>query len=179
MHGLSLVAASGGSSLVVYRLLIAVASHCRAWALGHVLSNCGPWVYLPHGKVESSWSRDQTHVPFTGRRIPNYWTTREIPQLLVLIAYLCECDLLSLMYIYLYWRAFLFVIFLFLVVTLSFLLREVPFMFVYFPFYLLLAVLCLHCCVGFSLVAASGGYSLVVLHGLLIVVASLVGEHGL
>ena len=52
-------------------------------------------------------------------------------------------------------------------------------MFVYFPFYLLFAVRGLHCCVGFSLVAASGGYSLVVLHGLLIVVASLVGEHGL
>jgi len=33
--------------------------------------------------------------------------------------------------------------------------------------------------VGFSLVAASGGYSLVVVHGLLIVVASFVMEHGL
>ena len=32
---------------------------------------------------------------------------------------------------------------------------------------------------GFSLVAASGGYSLVVVHGLLIVVASFVMEHGL
>ena len=67
----------------------------------------------------------------------------------------------------------------FLVVAFSFLLREVPFLFAYFHFYLFFAVRGLHCCVGFSLVAASGGYSLVVLHGLLIVVASLVGEHGL
>ena len=34
----------------------------------------------------------------------------------------------------------------------------------------------LHCCAGFSLVAASRGYSLVVVLGLLIVVASLVGK---
>ena len=32
---------------------------------------------------------------------------------------------------------------------------------------------------GLSLVVASGGYSFVVVHGLLIVVASLVVEHGL
>ena len=41
--------------------------------------------------------------------------------------------------------------------------------------YLFLAVLGLHCCAGFSLVVASGGYPLVVAHGLL--VASLVLEH--
>ena len=34
-------------------------------------------------------------------------------------------------------------------------------------------------CTGFSPVAASGGYTLVVMHGLLIVVASLVAEHRL
>ena len=34
-------------------------------------------------------------------------------------------------------------------------------------------------CAGFSLVAQSGGYSLIVVHGLLIVVASLAVEHGL
>ena len=33
-------------------------------------------------------------------------------------------------------------------------------------------------CMGFSLVVASGGYSLVVMHRLLIVAASLVAEHG-
>ena len=37
----------------------------------------------------------------------------------------------------------------------------------------------LHCCSGFSLVAASGGYSLVAVCGLLIAVASLVVEHRL
>ena len=37
----------------------------------------------------------------------------------------------------------------------------------------------LHCCAGFSLVAASRGYSLVTVHKLLIVVASLVVEPGL
>ena len=37
----------------------------------------------------------------------------------------------------------------------------------------------LHCRVDFSLVAESGGYSLVAVCRLLIVMASLVGEHGL
>ena len=35
------------------------------------------------------------------------------------------------------------------------------------------------CCMGFSLVAANGGYYLVMVLGLLIAVASLVTEHGL
>ena len=42
--------------------------------------------------------------------------------------------------------------------------------------YLFLTVLGLHCCSDFSLVAQSRGYSLVVVCGLLIVVASLVAE---
>ena len=37
----------------------------------------------------------------------------------------------------------------------------------------------LHCCSNFSLVAESGGYSLVLLHGLLTAVTSLVEEHRL
>ena len=45
--------------------------------------------------------------------------------------------------------------------------------------YVFLAVLGLHCCEGFSVVVASGGYFLVVVCGLLIEVASLVAEHGL
>ena len=45
--------------------------------------------------------------------------------------------------------------------------------------YLFLAVLGLHCCVGFSLVVAGRGYSLVTVLGFLFVVACLVGEHGL
>ena len=42
-----------------------------------------------------------------------------------------------------------------------------------------MTVLGLHCYAGFSLVAASRGYSLVVVHRLLIVVASVVVEHGI
>ena len=42
-----------------------------------------------------------------------------------------------------------------------------------------MAVQGLCCCEGFSLIVVSGGYSLVVVCGLLIVVASLVVEHGL
>ena len=45
--------------------------------------------------------------------------------------------------------------------------------------YFFLAVLGLCCCVGFSLVVASEGYSLVVVCGLLIVLASLAVENGL
>ena len=45
--------------------------------------------------------------------------------------------------------------------------------------YLFLAILGPCCCSGFSLVAASRGYSLAVGHGLLLVVASLVAERGL
>ena len=45
--------------------------------------------------------------------------------------------------------------------------------------YLFLAVLGLHSCTAFSLITASGGYTLVALWGLLIVVASLAAEHEL
>ena len=47
-----------------------------------------------------------------------------------------------------------------------------------FYYYFLLAVLGLCCCTGFPLVAVNGEHSLVV-HGLLIVVATLVVEHEL
>ena len=45
--------------------------------------------------------------------------------------------------------------------------------------YLFLAVLDFGCCASFSLIEASGGYSLIVVHRLLIAVASLLVEHGL
>ena len=45
--------------------------------------------------------------------------------------------------------------------------------------YFILALLGLHCCVSFSLVVVSRGYSLVVVCGLLITMASLVAEYGL
>ena len=51
--------------------------------------------------------------------------------------------------------------------------------YVFIFIYLLLAVLGLCCCAGFSLVAASGGFSPVVVQGLLTAMASLVGEHRL
>ena len=44
--------------------------------------------------------------------------------------------------------------------------------------YLFMAVVSLLLHTGFPLVAASGGYSLVAVCGLLMAVASLVGEHG-
>ena len=49
----------------------------------------------------------------------------------------------------------------------------------YLLFILILAVLRLHCCAGFSLGAVSKGYSLVAVHGLLIAVAPLVAKHSL
>ena len=53
------------------------------------------------------------------------------------------------------------------------------FFFLLFEIYLFMSVLSLHpCCMGFSLVLVSGGYSLVLAHGLLIAGASLVAEHG-
>ena len=47
--------------------------------------------------------------------------------------------------------------------------------FIHLPFFL--AVLGLHCCMGFSLVVVSGGYSVVEVYRPVIVVASLVVEH--
>ena len=49
----------------------------------------------------------------------------------------------------------------------------------FFSFYLLLAVLDLCCCLGFTLLVVSGGYALVAACGLFIAAASLVAEHGL
>ena len=57
--------------------------------------------------------------------------------------------------------------------------HHVFFFLIYTFVYLFMAMLGLCGCVGFSLVAASNGYSLVVVHGLLIAVASLVAEHRL
>ena len=42
-----------------------------------------------------------------------------------------------------------------------------------------MAVLGLHCCAGFSLVATRGGYSLVAVYRLIIAVASLIEKHEL
>ena len=53
------------------------------------------------------------------------------------------------------------------------------FSFIYLFLKYFLAELGLGCCEGFSLVAVSWGYSLVVMGRLLIAVASLVADHGL
>ena len=61
---------------------------------------------------------------------------------------------------------------------LSFFLRN--FLFIIFIYlFLFLAVLGLHCRMGFSVVGASGSYALLAVRGLLIAVASLVAELGL
>ena len=61
-------------------------SSCGPWA-SHCsdFSYCGAWVQQLGSKgpvaprhVESSWTRDQTHVPCFGRQIPNHWSTREV-----------------------------------------------------------------------------------------------------
>ena len=52
---------------------------------------------------------------------------------------------------------------------------EGGFLFLYNFIYLFLVMLGLHCCVGFSLVAANGGYSVVAVLGLLTAVASRFG----
>ena len=53
------------------------------------------------------------------------------------------------------------------------------YIFLFLLFILCFTMLGLCCCAGFSPAAASGGYSLVAVHGLLIAVASLVVEHRL
>ena len=78
MHGLSLVVVSRSLFVVVFRLLVAVASRCRARALGRAgFSNwwCMGLVALRH--VGSSWTRARTRVSCIGRRILNHCATRK------------------------------------------------------------------------------------------------------
>ena len=46
--------------------------------LDHRLSNCRLRFLVAPQHVESSWTRDQTHVPCVGRQTPNHWTTRGV-----------------------------------------------------------------------------------------------------
>ena len=93
VHGLSLVAETGGYSLFVVRDLIVVASffeelqgkqtqqwQCIGSAVAmHTLSSCNAWAQLwrtglvAARNVETSWTRDWTCVPCTGRWILNHW----------------------------------------------------------------------------------------------------------
>ena len=75
MHGLSLVSQSWGYSLVaVHRPHIALVSLFVEHGLW------GAWVTVVMARrcVESSRSRDQTHVLCIGRQILNHWTIREV-----------------------------------------------------------------------------------------------------
>ena len=76
---LSLGAMSGSFSLRWLLLLWTIGSRCTGF------SSCSTWAqWLWHmglvapRHVKSFWTRDQTHVPCTGRQILNHWTTREI-----------------------------------------------------------------------------------------------------
>ena len=51
---------------------------------------CGARAY----HVESSWIRDWTHVPCTGRQVLNHWTTREVPDQQVSLITECHKGLL-------------------------------------------------------------------------------------
>ena len=64
---------------------VAVAGGLRSYAsraLEHWLSSCGVWALIAPRHAESSWTRDQTHVPCTGRWTVIHCTTREFPLLL-------------------------------------------------------------------------------------------------
>jgi len=88
-RGLSLVAASGG-----YSSLGALASHCGGFSCCRVVAQglirCGSWALeraglSPEGSVappyvESSWSRDGTHVFCIGRWILIHCATRIVPR---------------------------------------------------------------------------------------------------
>ena len=70
-HQLSLVVANEGySPVVLFRLLLAMTSYYEAQALGTGL--------------ESSQTKGQMHIPCTGRRILNPWTTRGVFPLLLI-----------------------------------------------------------------------------------------------
>ena len=81
-HGLFQVAASGATvSWAVHWLLFAMVfllqgMGSRVHGLQHLwhMDSAAPWY------VESSQSRDWTHVPCTGRWILNHWTSREVPE---------------------------------------------------------------------------------------------------
>ena len=56
---------------------------CGSRSLEDGISSGGAWVLVALRLVESSRTKDQTHVPCIGRRILNHWITREVQ--------VCEC----------------------------------------------------------------------------------------
>ena len=83
MHGLSLVLERKGFSLdVVYGFLIAVASCCRAWHLGHGLNSYGTRAYLPRGM----WDILGLEIgPMSLALAGRFLITREVPSLLFIL----------------------------------------------------------------------------------------------
>ena len=79
VHGLSLIPASGGRSLVVvHGLLTAGASLVAEHGLkAHGLSRCGAWAWLFCGMWDPPRPGILTDVPCIARWIRNHWTTRE------------------------------------------------------------------------------------------------------
>lgn len=76
----SLTVPSRGSSLVaVFRLLTVVAQALGVQASG--VGACTGWAASRH--VESFLTRDQTHVHWIRRWVPNPWTTRQVLQALL------------------------------------------------------------------------------------------------
>ena len=93
----------------MYGILTAVASLVSISSREHRLKACG-LTYLQllgsraqaqelwcanldaSSRVGSSQTRDQTHVPCTGRQILNHWTTREVPVSLFCWRLLFICD---------------------------------------------------------------------------------------
>ena len=83
--GFSLVVECRGYSLVVHRLLIAVASLIAENSSRHVsFSSFGTQALVAPWHVGSSQSKDQTRVAGIGRQVLNHWTSRKSHSLLLM-----------------------------------------------------------------------------------------------
>ena len=80
---------------------------CRVWAVGwRGFSSCGTWAEFPM-YVESSWTRDQTHVPCIGRQILNHWTTRKVTTFLIISSTITLYNLSKLIFFFVKSNSFL------------------------------------------------------------------------
>ena len=77
------------SGVVALQLLIAVSSHWRAWAHSKQAQELWHTCSVVPRQVESSQTRDQSHVPCIGRWILNHRTTREV-QIFIWFIWLCQ-----------------------------------------------------------------------------------------
>ena len=104
LRGLSLVAVSGGYSLLwcagfslQWPLLLRSSgsrhtgfSSCGSWAPEHRLSTCGTWGLVAPRHVGSSRTRAGTRVPCSGRHILNHCATREALKVFLELWYIAE-----------------------------------------------------------------------------------------